>query len=311
MKKEEFYFQSRDGESKIHAVRWMPEENKPSFIVQIVHGMAEYVERYEEFAKFLTDQNVLVTGEDHLGHGGTIDENQIPGYFCKQDPATVVVRDTHRLKKMTQEKYPEIPYIIVGHSMGSFIVRNYICRYGSGIDGAVLMGTGGQSEFLLGFSKMLTKLQSKIFGDKHISNFIDQCAFGKYNQGIEPLRTDMDWLTKEENFVDMYKNDPLCGFKFTVNGFYTLFELIHRAQSKKNLQNIPKELPVLLVSGNADPVGNYGKTVELFYHTLKDIGLANVDLKLYENDRHELLNETDRQSVMEYLWDWFQKVLCK
>ena len=145
MKKEEFTFASRDNVTKIHAVRWLPESENIQGIIQIVHGMAEYVERYEELAEFLTGKGYLVTGEDHLGHGKSVPEGGVKGYFCEQDPATVVVRDVHRLKKMTQELYPGVPYFILGHSMGSFITRNYIYRYGTGIQGAIIMGTGMQS----------------------------------------------------------------------------------------------------------------------------------------------------------------------
>lgn len=140
MKKEEIFFLSRDGKTKIHAVKWIP-EGKPVCILQIVHGMAEYIERYERLALVLTRQGILVTGEDHLGHGKSVGENGIYGYFCAHDPATVVVRDVHRLKKMVQEQYPGVPYLLLGHSMGSFILRNYLSRYGSGIDGAIVMGT--------------------------------------------------------------------------------------------------------------------------------------------------------------------------
>ena len=144
MIKEEFYFDSRDGENRIHAVRYTPDDGNVRGIVQIVHGMAEYVERYENLAEFLTKRGILVTGEDHLGHGKSVSEGGSFGYFCEQDPATVVVRDVHRLKKITEEQHPQVPYIILGHSMGSFIARNYLCRYGSGIDGAVIVGTGMQ-----------------------------------------------------------------------------------------------------------------------------------------------------------------------
>jgi len=236
MRKEEFYFPSRDNCTKIHAVRWIPDSQKPDCIVQIVHGMAEYIERYEEFARFLTDKNVLVTGEDHLGHGKTIGEDGIPGYFCEQDPATVVVRDVHRLKKINQEVYPGVPYIILGHSMGSFIVRNYICRYGSGIEGAIVCGTGMQSGVLLTVSKIVAGIQKFIFGDEHVSHFIDKCVFGSYNKKIENPRTSKDWLTKDEEIVDTYLMDSLCGFTFTVNGFSTLFELISRVRKEENLQ---------------------------------------------------------------------------
>ena len=148
VKKEEFTFDSRDGKSKIHAVRWVPEQ-RVVCIVQIIHGMAEYIERYEELAQYLGEKGILVTGDDHLGHGKSVAKDGTYGYFCEQDPATVVVRDVHRLKKMTQEEYPGIPYIILGHSMGSFILRNYLFRYGTGIQGAIVCGTGSQPKALV------------------------------------------------------------------------------------------------------------------------------------------------------------------
>ena len=158
MKKEEFYFLSRDNETKIHAVKWIP-DTEPVCILQVVHGMAEYVERYERLAKLLTDNGILVTGEDHLGHGKSLGADGCKGYFCRKDAATVVVRDVHRLKKTVQEQYPGIPYLIMGHSMGSFILRNYLCRYGTGIDGAVVMGTGMQPKAMVCVAKAVAKLQ--------------------------------------------------------------------------------------------------------------------------------------------------------
>lgn len=309
MRKEEFYFPSRDNHTQIHAVRWIPESEKPVCVVQIVHGMAEYVERYEEFARFLTDKNILVTGEDHLGHGKSIREDKHPGYFCEQDPATVVVRDVHRLKKMTQEMYPGVPYIILGHSMGSFITRNYLCRYGSGINGAIICGTGMQPKALVDVSKFVANMQSLFVGDNHISNFIDKIAFGSYNDKIENPRTSKDWLTKDETVVDEYLKDSLCGFTFTVNGFRTLFELISRIQKTENLKKIPQELPVFFISGDADPVGDCGRGVRAAYNSLEDVGMSNLSMKLYEGDRHEIINETDRQQVYEDVWSWITAVI--
>ena len=148
-RKEEFYFDSRDGEHRLHAVKWIPEAQKPVCVVQIIHGMTEYVDRYDEFADYLAKRDILVVGDDHLGHGKSVREGETYGYFCREDAATVLVRDEHRLKKMTQEQYAGVPYIILGHSMGSFILRNYLTRYGSGIDGAVIMGTGMLSKPML------------------------------------------------------------------------------------------------------------------------------------------------------------------
>ena len=163
VKKEEFTFDSRDGNTKLHAVRWTP-SGKVICILQIVHGMAEYVERYEGLAKYLGEKGILVTGDDHLGHGKSVGEDGTYGYFCEQDPATVVVRDVHRLKKLTQEEYPGVPYVILGHSMGSFILRNYLFRYGSGIQGAIICGTGSQPPLLVKVSKALAGIQGLFWG---------------------------------------------------------------------------------------------------------------------------------------------------
>lgn len=309
MKKEEFYFDSRDNDTKLHAVRWMPDSENVAGIVQIVHGMAEYVERYEELAAYLTDRNFVVTGEDHLGHGKSVPEGGQQGYFCEQDPATVVVRDVHRLKKMTQELYPGVPYFILGHSMGSFITRNYICRYGTGIDGALILGTGMQSAGLLLASKTVAAIEGAFRGQRHVSRMMDKAAFGAYNRRIAEKRTDYDWLSRDAERVDAYIADPDCGFVFTVNGFKTLFELISRAKKPENLRKIPAELSIFMASGEEDPVGNYGKGVEKAYRSLQGVGVRDLTLKLYPEDRHELMNEPDREQVMADIAEWLTKHL--
>ncbi len=304
MRKEEFYFDSRDGQSKIYAVRYIPDTEKVEGVVQIVHGMSEYITCYEKFAAFLTDKGFVVTGNDHLGHGKTLQKDDVKGYFCENDPATVVVRDVHRLKKMTQELYPNVPYILFGHSMGSFITRNYMCRYGNGISGVIIEGTGMQSKCSLKFGKALVAIQKKIYGSKHVSGFANQVVFGSYPKRCKPRREMMDWLTKDTEYVDRYMKNPLCGFPFPINGFETLFELISRLYVKENLENIPKKLPVLMMSGTEDPVGEYGKGVKRAYDSLKNVGLENLQLKMYDNDRHELLNETDREAIMQDIYEW-------
>ncbi len=312
MRKEEFYFDSRDGMSKIHAVRYTPEEGalvdgKPRAVLQIIHGMAEYAERYEKTAKFFTDRGFVVTGEDHLGHGRTVEEGGIYGYFCPRDPATVVVRDVHRLKKMTQALYPGVPYVILGHSMGSFILRNYIFRYGTGIQGAVIVGTGMQPPAVVGSAKAAAAVQKVFCGGRHVSRLIDRMAFGSYNKRIENARTPFDWISRDEGNVDRYIADPLCGFTFTVNGFQTLFELISRVQKKENLEKVPKELPIFMVSGTDDPVGDYGEGVQRAYQSLADAGLQRLQIKMYKGARHELLNEADGETVMQDICDWMEQ----
>ncbi len=304
MKKEEFYFDSRSGSDRIHAVRYTPDDGGVRCVVQIVHGMAEYVERYEALAEVLTKQGFLVTGQDHLGHGKSVAEGGTYGYFCEQDPATVLVRDVHRLKKMTQSLYPGVPYIIIAHSMGSFILRSYICRYGSGINGAILMGTGMYPAGMVKLGKLVCGMQKLFCGSRHVSKFMDKCVFGSYNKRIHKPHTKLDWLTKDAVCVKQYIADPLCGFTFTVNGFNTIFELIERIGKKANLHKIPKELPVYMLYGADDPVGQYGIGVQSAYDDLREAGLTKLQMKKYPADRHELINETDKEVIMKDICDW-------
>lgn len=307
MKKEEFYFDSRDNISKIHAVRYIPEDREPVCVVQIVHGMAEYIERYEEFAGFLTERGCVVTGNDHLGHGKSVGEDKLYGYFCEQDPATVLVRDVHRLKKMTQKEYPGLPYVIVGHSMGSFILRNYLTMYGSGITGAVIMGTGHQSKATILAARFMVGLQKLFLGSKHVSKFSDRVSFGSYNKRIPDAKTPFDWLCKDEDSVRRYMEDPLCGNVFTLNGFQTLAELISRAHDPKRLRKIPADLPVMVISGDADPLGEYGSGIPRVCEGLRKSGVKDVEMRLCETGRHELLNEPERAQIMEEIYGWIQR----
>mgnify|MGYP001151787367 FL=1 len=308
MVKEEFYFDSRDGKSRIHAVRYRPEDaGQIRCILQVVHGMAEYVERYEEFAAYLVERGFVVTGDDHLGHGKSVGQGGKQGYFCEQDPATVLVRDVHRLKKLTEELYPGVPYVLMGHSMGSFIARNYLCRYGTGISGAVIMGTGMQPKAVLDMARLVAGIQKFFCGPMHVSRLLDRLAFGGYGKGITDRRTAFDWLSRDRERVDRYIADPMCGFTFTVNGFGALFELVLRLYSPENLAAVPRELPVFMVSGDADPVGDYGKGVRRAYDSLVAAGLTDIRLKLYPGGRHELLNETNRSQVMQDICRWVEE----
>lgn len=309
VKREELYFDSRDNENKIHAIKWIPESQTSMCILQIIHGMAEYIERYDEFAENMAQKGILVVGEDHLGHGKSVGENGTYGYFCERDAATVVVRDSHRLKKMIQEQYPGVPYIILGHSMGSFILRNYLCRYGTGIQAAVIVGTGMQPKAVLAAGKAVAAVQKLFKDSKYPSSLLNAIAFGGYNKRIKGNRTVMDWLTKDEKIVDAYIQDPLCGFTFTVNGFQTIFELVSRLYKSENLEKIPKELPVLFMSGADDPVGDYGKGVNKACRSLADAGMKRVQMKLYSDDRHEILNETDRAKIYEDIYVWILSVI--
>ncbi len=304
IQKEEFYFDSLDGEHKIHSIRWVPEHDKPVCVLQIIHGMTEHIDRYDGFAQYMAGKGILVVGDDHLGHGKSVRPGEPYGYFCKEDAATVLVRDEHRLKKMTQEQYQGVPYIILGHSMGSFIARNYLIRYGSGIDGAVIMGTGMQSKIQLAAARALAGIQILFCGPKHVSKLIDKLAFGMFNKRIEAPKTPSDWLCSNEESVKRYRQDPMCNFTFTANGFQTLMKLIWNLHDVEKLKKMPRQLPVFFVAGEEDPVGDYGRAVKQVYESFLQLGMERVQMKLYPGDRHEILHETDRAEVYADIYRW-------
>lgn len=304
IKKEEFYFDSRDGEHQIHAVKWIPDAEKPVCIVQIVHGMAEYIDRYDDFAHYLAERDILVVGDDHLGHGRSVKPGETYGYFCKEDAPTVLVRDEHRLKKIMQKKYADVPYIILGHSMGSFITRNYLLKYGAGVNGAIIVGTGMQPKAGLLCGIAVTTIEGMIFGADHVSKFTNMMSFGACNKRIPSPKTPVDWLSRNEDNVRKYVKDPMCGFVFTANGFQTLFKLIYNLHNRERLVKMPKNLPVIFLAGSEDPVGDYGRAVKQVYESFKELGMQNVQIKLYPKDRHEILNEVDKEDVYGDVYRW-------
>lgn len=307
MIKEEFYYDSYCGTNKIHAVKWVPDGDIAG-IVQIVHGMAEYVERYEEFAAFLTQRNILVVGEDHLGHGRSMGKNP-PGYFCEREPHKVVVENVHILKDMIKEEYPDVPYIIFGHSMGSFITRNFVHKYGKEVDGVVLSGTGFTPRILLPFLKITVGILQTFQGSRHVSKFVDRMVFGSYLKRIRNPKTPFDWLSASEDNVRRYMEDDLCGFTFTLNGFKTLAGLCTDLYDTDKIAKMPKELPLLFIYGDEDPVGEYGAAVERSYQMYQANGMTKVSHILYPGSRHELLGEDNRFEVMQDVYEWIQKIL--
>ncbi|WP_022764784.1 alpha/beta fold hydrolase [Butyrivibrio sp. XPD2006] len=309
VRKEELTYKSRDRQTMLHAIRWIP-EGEPIAILQIIHGMQEYIDRYDEFANFLAEKGIIVIGNDHLGHGGSVGERGTYGYFCKNDPATVLVRDAHRLKKMTQEDFPGIPCFILGHSFGSFVAREYITRYGTGIKGAIIQGTAFMPSGTIKSLGGLVNFLQVVMGEKYRSTMVNNMAFKGYLKKIPNPRTNFDWLSHNEASVDKYAADPACNFVFTLNGFKTMAELLKRVQDTDKMEDIPKDLPILVTAGKEDPVGNYGEGPEKLYNIYKnDLQIKNVDIKLYDGFRHELQQEIGREQVFADQYEWIKKVV--
>lgn len=306
MTKNEYTYLSADQKTQIHVIEWIPEGDVKA-VLQISHGMVEYIARYHDFAAFMADNGFYVTGNDHLGHGESVVNDEDHGFFGDPNGNGWVIRDMHKLREMATGKYPDRPYFMLGHSMGSFLLRQYLTKYGDGLDGAIIMGTGQQPAGVLRIGKMLCKSIAAFKGWRHRSSMINNIAFGSYNKAFEPARTPVDWLTKDESIVDKYIADPWCTFMFTVNAYYQMFNGIERAQNPANIAKIPKNLPVLFVSGQDDPVGAQGKGVEEVYASYQKAGIQNLTKKLYQGDRHEILNELDRETVYRDLLDWIEQ----
>lgn len=307
--KREFTYLSNDGKTNIHAVEWRPESGEIKAVLQIVHGMVEFIDRYEEFAQYLTERGFVVVGHDHLGHGASILSKKEYGFFSEKKGNAAVLKDIRHLKNLTEKRFGDLPYYMLGHSMGSFLLRQYLCLWGKKLDGAIIMGTGTKPVPVLKAGRGLCRGMAAIFGWRHRSILIDRMAFGGYNKHFKPARTTADWLTKDTKIVDRYLADERCTFRFTLNGYYNLFYSMEMASVKNNLTRMPKDLPVLFVSGREDPVGDFGTGVKLVKRRFQEAGMEKVTLKLYDTDRHEVLNETNRSAVYEDLYNWLSEEL--
>ena len=304
--RDEFYFPSKDGNTEIHTIEWKPDKEVKA-VLQICHGMVEYIERYDEFAQFLCDKGYYVVGNDHLGHGKSVQAKSEYGFFNEKYGNVCVLGDIHTLRQRTAKKYPDVPYFMLGHSMGSSLLRQYIEMYGNGLAGVVLMGAvEDHSKAALLFGKRLCRIMAAFRGWHYRSKLVDDLAIGGYNKKFKPARTQADWITSDYERLEKYATDPLCTFRFTVNAYYNMFLGMINMQRKESVYMIPKGLPVLFVSGAEDPVGGFGKGVRKIYEKYRAAGIQDVALRLYTGDRHEILNETDRQQVYEDLLGWFE-----
>lgn len=297
------------GAGKIHYCRWEPEE-KPVAILQIVHGIAEFVERYDDFANYMTGLGYLVVAEDHMGHGKSIGGNGVQGYF--HGGWFAAVDDTYQLMRDTMNEFPGVPYVLFGHSMGSFMARTILAKYpDSGIAAAIICGTGWQPTFALPVLLKVVEGICKKTGEQNPNEQLQSMVFGSYNKKVENPRTGYDWLTRDEKIVDAYIADPLCGFTASCGLLRDMMTGIYYIQQKKNLNNMKKHLPVLFIAGEEDPVGAYGKGVKQAADGFKKAGMINVALKLYPGCRHEILNELNKEEVFEDVAKWLAPYVTK
>lgn len=300
----EFEYASK-GAGTIHAYRWTP-EGTPIAVLQLVHGIAEHMLRYDEFARYLNGHGVLVTAEEHMGHGRSVGsgaERYFAGGWLS------AVGDTYELLRRTKEEFPSLPYFVLGHSMGSFMTRTLLFTYpNAGLRGAVICGTGWQGGATLAAGRTLCALEQLRLGETKPSPLLNKLMFGAFNRKFPDAKTENDWICADPAVVQAYTDDPLCGGSATVGLAREMLRGIGMIEKKKNLAAMPKELPVLFIAGKSDPVGNMGKGVKRSAQAFRDVGMKSVELKLYDG-RHEILNERNRGEVYDDIWRFLEKNL--
>jgi len=281
---------------------WKP-AGEARAIVQIVHGMAEHIARYDRLARALCAAGYAVAGYSHLGHGPEAKEEDL-GFFADKGGWNAVVEDIHKARLLLQEHFDGKPHILLGHSMGSFATREYLLRYARDLRGCILSGTGSFPAPLCSAGMLAARLCGMINGWHKPAALVDKLAFGGQNKAFEPARTKFDWLSRDEIEVDKYVADPLCGFLFTARGYYDMFSGLKALSDLSRLKRMPANLPVRFISGSADPVGANGKGVETVSRQFLSAGMKKTDVRLYEAARHELFNETNREEVTRDLIAW-------
>jgi alpha-beta hydrolase superfamily lysophospholipase len=295
-----------DGTS-LHTRRWLP-DGLPRGIVQIAHGMAEHAARYERFAEALTGAGYAVYANDHRGHGQTASTAD-HGYFADHEGFTTVVTDLSTVSEFAQAEHPGVPLVLFGHSMGSFLSRAYAAQHGDRLAGLVLSGTGGDPGRLAAMGKGVASVQARLRGRRHPSRLMDKLTFGQYNAKFKPNRTDFDWLSRDESEVDKYIADPLCGNLFSAGFFADLLGGVQQVNGRAAFAAVPRDLPILIVSGELDPVGDNGKGPREVGDKYRSAGVGDVTTIVYPQARHELLNETNRDEVTADVLAWLDERL--
>ena len=306
MKEETFIFHDKEN-MKIFVYKWVPTQPVKG-IVQIAHGVADHALRYRYFAEKLTKQGFLVYANDHRGHGNSVQEQKNLG-FCGEDGFNRMVENLHDLNQIIIKTHNDLPLFLFGHSMGSFLVQKYICTYPTNhLTGVILSGSNGkQSPLLLSVAKFVAKKRLAKFGSTYRDELLTYLMFKNFNKKFKPSKTLFDWVSRDEQEVENYVNDPRCGFTLPSQYFYDLFRALKEMYTKQNLLKARKNLSVYIFSGDRDPVGNFGKGVTNLVSLYYQYGLLDVTYKLYPDGRHEMLNEINKDEVIQDTLIWLEK----
>lgn len=308
--REELSFSSADGRSVIHARWWLPPHlaggESPRAVVQLVHGMAEHIGRYDRFAVFLAERGFAVCGHDHIGHGKSASSPDDWGCLPPRTGADIMVEDAHRMRRLASERFPGVPHVVFGHSMGSFVVRSYVARHGAGLAGAVVCGTGNQALLLSKSGNALANLLCALRGPRFVSGLLHNMAVGAYGKAVKGARTPDDWICTDPAVVEAYAADPACGYRFSAGGYAALTSLTAEVVADACAARTPKDLPMLFIAGAEDPVGDFGRGVEAAADLVRKAGAADVTTVVYEGMRHEVLNERGCERVWADVAEWME-----
>ncbi|MDO4501950.1 MAG: alpha/beta fold hydrolase [Coriobacteriia bacterium] len=301
---------SANGKDQLHVMVWRPLD-QPRAVVQLVHGMAEHIARYADFASCLACNGYAVVGHDQLGHGRSCAEGQQKGHLTLANGVNLLLEDVKRVGDFAQREFNHAPLVLLGHSMGSFTARCYAAEHGDDLAAVILSGTGNPPLAASKGGNLLCKLLGALRGETHRSKLVDSLATGGYNKSIATPRTPFDWLSYYAANVDAYVEDPDCGFMFSVGGYAALTELTARAAQPATARRYPTDLPMLLISGEDDPVGGTkADQVKAAHKLISGAKQGRCDLRIFPYMRHEILNERENRAVYAFVLEWLNDVLA-
>ena len=315
MRSSSFALESEDG-LEVFVYRWLPEDESVRAVVQIAHGMGEHAERYERVAERLVGEGYAVYANDHRGHGRTAvppDAGRAAaenlGHLADEDGWNRAVRDLYLLNRRIAKEHPRAARVLLGHSMGSLMAQQYLTEHGDSIGAAVLSGSTGNPGSLRRIAVWIARIERLRLGRRGQSSLLRSLLFGRSNREFEPSRTEFDWLSRDRHEVARYAEDPLCGFVLTAQSLLDMFAALGRMYAADALESIQKELPVLIFSGEEDPIHEHGRGLERLVAGYEAAGLRNVSKRVYARGRHEMFNETNRDEVVADLLAWLEKNL--
>lgn len=307
--KKSFSLCSSDGQTTLQGSIWLVDGIQHKGIFQIVHGMVEFIDRYDEFARYLANSGYIVIGHDQLGHGSSVRDGACRGFLTMKRGALYLVSDVDLVRKYAQDQFGPLPHVLLGHSMGSFVVRVYLQNYAQGLHGAIIMGTGWHNHRLMDFTKALSLNLVKAHGEDYRSKLLDALVLGAYAAKF-PGEGKSAWLSHNLESRKAYKSDERTQFRFSAASYHELFVLVQRSCRLSLIASMPKNLPILITSGACDSVGNFSKGPKKLYETLQDLSFTEVSIKLYPDDRHEILHELDRHEVFADIKSWADTYVC-